>query len=84
MSFSLRPAGEKVAWAQPMTDEGDHGGTPVIDGPLGTAAPTKFIVTRRRGGCPHPPVGLRTPRYPPSSAPCGGTFPLEGGRLYSF
>ena len=22
MSFSLRPAGEKVAWAQPMTDEG--------------------------------------------------------------
>ena len=53
-------------------------------GPLGTAAPTKFIVTRRRGGCPHPPVGLRTPRYPPSSAPCGGTFPLEGGRLYPF
>ena len=26
-----------------MTDEGDHGGTPVIDGPLGTAAPTKFV-----------------------------------------
>ena len=26
MRFSLRPAGEKVAWAQPMTDEGDHGG----------------------------------------------------------
>ena len=25
--------------------------------------------------------GLRTQRYPPSSAPCGGTFPLEGGRL---
>ena len=23
MSFSLRPAGEKVAWAQPMTDEGN-------------------------------------------------------------
>ena len=46
----------KVAWAKPMTDEGDHGGAPVIDGPLGTAAPTKSIVTLRRGGCPHPPV----------------------------
>ena len=34
MRFSLRPAGEKVAWAQPMTDEGDHGDAPVIDGPL--------------------------------------------------
>ena len=50
----------KVAWPQAMTDEGDHGGAPVIDGPLGTAAPTKPIVTRRRGGCPHPPV-----RWPP-------------------
>ena len=66
-----------------MTDEGDHGGAPVIDGPLGTAAPTKSIVTLRRGGCPHPPVRWPPhPRYPPSSAPCGGTFPLEGGRLW--
>ena len=73
----------KVAWAKPMTDEGDHGGAPVIDGPLGTAAPTKSIVTLRRGGCPHPPVRWPPhPRYPPSSAPCGGTFPLEGGRLW--
>ena len=60
-----------------MTDEGDHGGAPVIDGPLGTAAPTKSIVTLRRGGCPHPPVrGPPHQRYPPSSAPCGGTFPI--------
>ena len=60
-----------------MTDEGDHGGAPVIDGPLGTAAPTKAIVILRRGGCPHPPVRWPShPRYPPSSAPCGGTFPI--------
>ena len=30
MRLSLRPAGEKVAWAQPMTDEGDHGGAYVV------------------------------------------------------
>ena len=78
----IRKAAKLPTTAQPMTDEGDHGGAPVIDGPLGTAAPTKSIVTLRRGGCPHPPVQWPShPRYPPSSAPCGGTFPLEGGRL---
>ena len=46
-------------------------------GPLGTAAPTKPIVTLRRGGCPHPPV-----RWPPHPTipilirPCGATFPI--------
>ena len=74
----------KVAWAKPMTDEGDYGGAAVIDGPLGTAAPTKSIVTLRRGGCPHPPDDHRTLRYPPSSGPDGATFLLEGGRLYPF
>ena len=33
MSFSLRPAGEKVAWAQPMTDErgGSNVGASVVE-----------------------------------------------------
>ena len=78
-----------MAWPQAMTDEGDHGGAPVIDGPLGTAAPTKSIVTLRRGGCPHPPAGcICTQRDPPSSSPTGhlpypfsplGTFPPDKG-----
>ena len=64
----------KVAWAKPMTDEGDHGGAPVIDGPLGTAAPTKAIVILRRGGFPIRPFdGRRThdthPHPPPAGAP---------------
>ena len=58
----LPPGRGKVAWPQAMTDEGDHGGAAVIDGPLGTAAPTKSIVTLRSGGCPHPPV--RWPLHP--------------------
>ena len=56
----IRKAAKLPTTAQPMTDEGNHGGAPVIDGPLGTAAPTKSIVTLCRGGCPHPPV-----RWPP-------------------
>ena len=66
-----------------MTDEGDHGGAPVIDGPLRTAAPTKSIVTLRRGGCPHPPI-----RWPPHLTiptlirPRWGHLPPEWGRLW--
>ena len=76
---SLRPAGEKVARAQAVTDEGDHGGAPVIGGPLGTAAPTNSIVTRRRGGCPHPPVrGPLHPTIPTLIRPFGAPSPWEG------
>ena len=69
-----------------VTDEGDHGGAPVIDGPLGTAAPTKSIVTLRRGGCPHPPGMLalyatagRPKAARPLSYGCG--VPLAGAAL---
>ena len=76
---SLRPAGEKVAWPQPMTDEGDHGGAPVIDGPLRTAAPTKAIVTLCRGGCPHPPVRWPShPTRPTLIRPFGAPSPWKG------
>ena len=65
-----------------MTDEGDHGGAAVIDGPLGTAAPTKSIVTLRRGRCPQrPAVGVCTQRYPPSSGPAGHLPPGRGKAL---
>ncbi len=78
-SQSLRPAGEKVAWPQPMTDEGDHGGAPVLDGPLRTAAPTKAIVTLCRGGCPHPPVRWPShPTRPTLIRPFGAPSPWKG------
>ena len=75
---SLRPAGEKVAWPQAMTDEGDHGGASVIDGRTQRSAPTKTIVTWRRGGCPHPPT--RWPPHPRNSPSSGPTGHLPPGR----
>ena len=76
---AFAPQGRRWHGRKPMTDEGDHGGAPVIDGPLGTAAPTKSIVTLRRGGCPHPPAGgICTQRAPPSSGPAGHLPPGRG------
>ena len=47
---SLRPAGEKVARAQAVTDEGDHGGASVVDGPTRRSAPTACHDSSCRGG----------------------------------
>ena len=76
---AFAPQGRRWHGRKPMTDEGDHGGAPVIDGPLGTAAPTKSIVTLRRGGCPHPPIRWPPhPTIPTLIRPFGPPSPWKG------
>ena len=54
---------------------------PGTDGPVCRPYGVKMIPPIRRDRTLSRPAGALRFRSPPSSAPFGGTFPLEGGRL---